>query len=169
MSEEIRVEFREAQPVFETATETRLWKIPVALAKGFAKANGAIDAAGATRVDMPYARYLEIDWATLNGSALQQFLDFLFRKQKMMIGLRLAKGAGSSGEAFGTEIPAGRYVTTIHRGAYHKVGDTYGKIVEWAARHNVELQDNSIEHYIDDPTEVPKDQVRTEVFVPVAQ
>ncbi len=169
MSEEVRVEFRNAQPVFETATETRLWKIPFALAKGFAKAGAEIDAAGATRAGMPYARYLEIDWATLNGSALRQTLDLLFRKQKMMIGLRLAEGTGSSGEAFGTQIPAGRYVTTIHRGAYHKVGDTYGKIVEWAAQQGLKLQDNSIEHYIDDPTEVPKDEVRTEVFVPVAE
>jgi GyrI-like small molecule binding domain len=169
MSEEIRVEFREAQPVYETATEARLWKIPFALGKGFAKAGEEIDAAGATRIDMPYARYLEIDWATLNGSALRQIIDLLFKKQKMMTGLRLAQGAGSNGEAFGTEIPAGRYVTTIHRGAYHKVGETYGKIVEWAAQHDLKLQDNSIEHYIDDPTEVPKDEVRTEVFVPLAE
>ena len=169
MSEEIKVEFREAQPVIETATESHLWAIPVALAKGFAKVGAEIDEAGAARVDMPYARYLEINWATLNGSPLRQILDLLFKKQKMMIGLRLAEGKGSNGESFGSVIPDGQYVTTIHRGAYHKVGDTYAKIVDWAARHNIELQDNSIEHYIDDPTEVPKHEVRTEVMVPVAK
>ena len=169
MAEEIKLEFREAQPVYEVAAQPRLWKIPMALGKGFAEAEDAIEAAGATRVDMPYARYLEIDWTTLNGSVFRQILDILFKKQKMMIGLRLARGTGSNGESFGTVIPAGRYVTTIHRGAYHKVGETYAKIVDWAARHNVDLQDNSIEHYIEDPTGMPKHKVRTEVSVPVAE
>ena len=169
MAEEIKLEFREAQPVYEVAAQPRMWQIPMALGKGFGEAGAAIEAAGAERVDMPYARYLDIDWATLGGSAFRQILDILFKKQRMMIGLRLARGTGANGESFGTVIPASRYVTTIHRGAYHKVGDTYAKIVDWAGRHNVVLQDNSIEHYIDDPTEVPKDQVRTEVSVPVAE
>ncbi len=168
MTEPITVETLPAQPVFEVAAEPKLYQIPSALASGFAEAAAAIEAAGAERTGMPYARYLEVDWNSLDNSALRQFIDIFFKRQKMQFGLKLAEAHEVDGVEFGTEIPAGRYIRTIHRGAYHKVGETYSLIVAWASAQGIKLADNSIEHYIDDPTEVPKAEVRTEVFVPIA-
>jgi effector-binding domain-containing protein len=79
---------------------------------------------------------------------LAQFLEFLSGKQKMRIGMFSSRPVESEAPAIGTEIPAGRYVTTIHRGAYHKVGDTYRRVVDWAAAENVELADSTLENYI---------------------
>ena len=112
---------------------------------------------------------LEIDWSTVHDGALKQIMEFLFKNQKMAIGLMVEEGTGSDGQAFGTEIPAGRYVATVHRGAYHEVGKTYKRMAEWAQDQGLELGDYSIEHYIDDPTEVEASQVRTQVYIPVAE
>lgn len=169
MTEPITVEELPAQPVFEVAAEPKMFQIPSALASGYAEAAAAIEGAGAERTGMPYARYIEVDWDTLNNGALKQFIDIFFKRQKMQIGLKLAAPHKVDGTVFGTQIPAGRYVRTIHRGAYHKVGDTYSRIVAWASDQGIKLADNSIEHYIDDPTEMPKQEVRTEVFVPIAE
>ena len=174
MSEPISIVERQAQPVVEVPATTRLWKIPVVLANGFRDAGNYIEQRGARRVNMPFARYLEIDWQSLRGKgAFGQFIDFLTTKQKMRIGLQIEeaperdqKGEAEAGVEVG-EIAAGRYVTTYHRGAYHKVGDTYRKIVDWAHANKVALSNNSIEHYIDDPSEKPTEDVRTEIFIAV--
>lgn len=99
--------------------------------------------------------------------AFGQFLNFLTSKQKMRIGMFPSEPVQSEGPAIGAEIAAGRYVSTIHRGAYHKVGDTYRKIVDWAAENDVKLANSSIENYIDDPTEVPMAEVRTRIWIAV--
>ena len=169
MADPISVETLAAQPAFEVRTETKFWKIAKTLASGFATAEAEIQKAGAVRKDMPYARYLEIDWSTVHDGALKQIMEFLFKNQKVAIGWMVEEGTGSDGQAFGTEIPAGRYVATVHRGAYHEVGKTYKRMAEWAQDQGLELGDYSIEHYIDDPTEVEASQVRTQVYIPVAE
>lgn len=169
MAEKILIEERAAQPVVEVAAETRLWKIPKVLASGFGMAHAHIEKSGAEVEGMPYARYLELDWQAMHGKgAFGQFLHFLTNTQKMRIGMFSSRPVASDGAAIGTEIAAGRYVTTIHRGAYHKVGETYRKIVDWAAENDVELTDSSIENYIDDPTEIPMAEVRTRIWIAVA-
>ena len=118
---------------------------------------------------MPYARYLEIDWKEMRGKgAFGQFLEVLTKKQKMRIGMFTSAPVASGGDAIGTEIPAGRYVTTIHRGAYHKVGDTYRRIYDWAMENGVTLSDGSIENYIDDPSDMPMEDVRTRIWIAVS-
>ncbi len=168
MAETIAIEERESQPVVEIAAETRLWQIPKVLAAGFGASRAHIESAGAEVEGMPFARYLEIDWQSLRGKgALGQFLEFLTAKQKMRVGMFSSRPVPSEGTAIGTEIAAGRYVTTYHRGAYHKVGDTYRKIVDWAEENDVTLADGSIENYVDDPTEMPMEDVRTRIWIAV--
>lgn len=168
MSEEIRIEEREAQPVVEVAAETRLWKIPKVLADGFAKTKAHIEKSDGKIVGMPYARYLEVDWKDMRGKGmLGQILDMLTKKQKMRIGMFSSAPLASEGELIGTEIAAGRYVTAIHRGAYHKVGDTYRRIYDWALENDVVLSNGSIENYIDDPSEMPMADVRTRIWIAV--
>lgn len=164
MPEEIAIEERKAQPVVEVAAETRLWKVPKVLAEGFGKARAHIENSGSQVIGMPFARYLEVDWKDMHGKgAIAQFLDVLTKKQKMRIGMFSSAPVNSDGEAIATEIAAGRYVTTIHRGAYHKVGDSYRRIYDWARENGVTLSDGSIENYIDDPSEMPMEEVRTRI------
>ena len=168
MTDEIAIEERKSQPVVEVAVETRLWRIPKVLASCFATARAHIESAGAEVEGMPFARYLEVDWESLRGKgAFGQFLEFLTAKQKMRIGMFSSTLVPSEGSAIGTEIAAGRYVTTFHRGAYHKVADTYRRIFDWAVANDVRLADTSIENYVDDPTEMPTDEVRTRIWIAV--
>ena len=169
MAEEITIETREAVPVVEVAAETHLWRIPKVLAESFGIARQRIEQSGAKVEGMPYARYLEIDWDDMVGKgAFAQLIAFAFSKQKMRIGMFSSESVSSENNAIGHQLPAGRYVTTIHRGAYHKVGETYRRIVEWAAENGVKLADSSLENYVDDPTEMPTEEVRTQIWIAVA-
>ena len=52
------------------AAEARLWQIPKVLAASFEKARAHIEGSDAQVVGMPYARYLEINWAETMGKGM---------------------------------------------------------------------------------------------------
>ena len=115
---------------------------------------------------MPYARYLEIDWdAQMSKGLFGQLKEFAFGTIKMRMGMFASKSVPSGGNCIGTEIAAGRYVTTIHRGAYHKVDKTYRRVFDWAQANGERLADSSMEHYIDDPTQMELAEVRTRIWI----
>ncbi|BDI60460.1 GyrI-like domain-containing protein [Qipengyuania nanhaisediminis] len=168
MADQIAIEQREAAHAVEIAANPRLWQIPKVLASGFAEARAHIERSGAAVEGMPFARYLGIDWDKMAGQGvLAQIGEFVFSRQAMRSGLFCSRPLSSEGNAIATTVPAGRYVTTYHRGAYHKVGDTYRRIVAWARENGVSLADSSLEHYIDDPTTMAMDEVRTQIWIAV--
>lgn len=66
-------------------------------------------------------------------------------------------------------LPAGRYACTIHIGPYERLPDTWSKLMgEWIPANNLRIVDGeSYELYLNDPTTTPKEQLRTEICVPV--
>jgi len=69
-----------------------------------------------------------------------------------------------AGHTFATLKAGG---ATIHFGPYMQVGKTYKRLMKYAAEHDLALIGHSIEHFIDDPTKVEKDSVRTDVMIPL--
>lgn len=53
-------------------------------------------------------------------------------------------------------LPKQFYVKTIHQGPYQKVGATYKKMYFGAMSKNIDLLDESIEIYLNDPKETKK-------------
>lgn len=170
MAEEISVRERESsQPAVEVPATVRLWQVPKALASGFAVARECIERAGGEVDGMPFARYLGIDWQSFrHKGAFAQFLQVLIGRQEMRSGLFTTRHLECEGPVITTEVPAGRYVTAIHRGHYHKVGDTYREVYDWALAQGLELEDSTLEHYIDDPSEMPITDVRTRIWIALA-
>ncbi len=67
-------------------------------------------------------------------------------------------------------MPAGRYATTTHVGPYETLGDTWARFFgEWlpASGHRIGPA-VSYEIYRNDPTKVPKDQLRTDLYISIA-
>jgi AraC family transcriptional regulator len=67
-------------------------------------------------------------------------------------------------------LPAGRYAWTVHRGPYELLGDVWARLTgEWipASGHRI-AAGPSFEVYRNTPAEVPKEQLVTELFVPIA-
>jgi AraC family transcriptional regulator len=67
-------------------------------------------------------------------------------------------------------MPAGRYATTTHVGPYETLGDTWARFFgEWlpASGHRIG-PGVSYEIYRNDPTKVPKDQLRTDLYISIA-
>jgi AraC family transcriptional regulator len=67
-------------------------------------------------------------------------------------------------------IPAGRYACTVHAGPYEQLGDVWQRFMgEWFPSSGHRIADGpSYELYLNDPSRTPKDQLRTEIRIPVA-
>lgn len=67
-------------------------------------------------------------------------------------------------------IAAGRYAHTVHIGPYEQLGDTWARLLgEWVPASGNRIGDGvSYEVYSNTPAQVPKEQLRTELYVPLA-
>jgi AraC family transcriptional regulator len=67
-------------------------------------------------------------------------------------------------------VPGGRYATTTHVGPYEKLGDVWARVMgQWLPKSGERLADSvSYEIYRNTPMEVPKEQLKTEIYVPLA-
>jgi AraC family transcriptional regulator len=67
-------------------------------------------------------------------------------------------------------IAAGRYAKTVHLGPYEQLGDAWARFLgEWVPASGNRIGDGvSFEIYKNTPAEVPKQELRTELYVPLA-
>ena len=68
------------------------------------------------------------------------------------------------------KIPAGEYASTIHVGPYEQLGDTWARFMgEWLPASGRRMGPGvSYEIYHNTPMDTPKDQLRTEIRIPLA-
>jgi AraC family transcriptional regulator len=66
-------------------------------------------------------------------------------------------------------LPAGRYACTTHFGPYERLGDAWARLMgEWLPKSGLRIADGmSYEIYRNTPAEVPKAELRTELYVPL--
>lgn len=73
-------------------------------------------------------------------------------------------GLNTEGLARGV-LPAGRWAIAVHVGPYERLHETYLDLIgRWAPTSGWELADDAVvEHYLNDPTQTPANELRTEV------
>jgi AraC family transcriptional regulator len=66
-------------------------------------------------------------------------------------------------------IPAGRYAHTLHVGPYEQLGDVWARFMgEWLPSSGHRIRDGaSLEIYQNTPLTAPKDQLRTDLYIPI--
>jgi AraC family transcriptional regulator len=68
------------------------------------------------------------------------------------------------------QVPGGRYAKTTHLGPYSELGDTWARFMgQWLPSSNERLGSGvTYEIYLNTPAEVPPEQLRTELYMPLA-
>ena len=66
-------------------------------------------------------------------------------------------------------LPAGRYACTLHIDPYEHLGDAWGRFMgQWLPQSGERCQNgDSYEIYINNPMDVPKHELRTELYIPL--
>lgn len=67
-------------------------------------------------------------------------------------------------------LPAGRYAKTLHCGSYTELGDAWARFMgQWLPHSGERLGDGApYEIYLNTPMDVPPEQLRTELYLPLA-
>lgn len=99
----------------------------------------------------PYAAYYNMDMSNLELDA----------------GIPTATLLNGAGEIQAKTIPATRAVTAVHVGPYQTLSDTYKVIWEYIAQHGLQPTGVAYEFYVDDPTEVAPEALKTEIVFPL--
>jgi effector-binding domain-containing protein len=157
-------------PVLEVEEMLPMWKMPKTLAVDYAELSAEIKAQKLDPTGVPFARYVDIDWqAQLEKGVLITLVETFSRNWHFHAGMPVSDlGYVDSGRVKPEIIPKQEYLKAIHRGPYHKVGKTYQAMVEFAKREGLSLAQESFEFYLNDPFEVDKEVLETEVLIPLA-
>ncbi|MDO5656647.1 MAG: GyrI-like domain-containing protein [Flavobacteriaceae bacterium] len=82
-------------------------------------------------------------------------------------GFMLNKNAKEKDDFEYIQIPAGKYLTTMHNGSYNTLNITYERIYKFAEVNGIEVSFNTYDVYLNDATKTEEKDLKTQIFVPV--
>jgi AraC family transcriptional regulator len=65
------------------------------------------------------------------------------------------------------ELPGGKMAKTVHKGPYEECGPTYENLFAWLAAKRKKIVAPTREVYLNDPHEVPPEEILTEIYAPI--
>ncbi|MEX1333711.1 MAG: GyrI-like domain-containing protein [Candidatus Limnocylindrales bacterium] len=127
-------------------------QIGPAMAEAFPKLFHAVASAGMEPAGTPLARYYEF------GETSTTF----------ECALPVPRAFTAAGEIEPSTVGGGDAAFALHVGPYDTIGETWGRLMAWVAEQGRTPAGPTWEVYIDDPQEVAVDQLKTELYVPLA-
>lgn len=168
MADQFEVVEKTIGPVLEIEECVKVWRMPATFTRDYKRIANYLDTHGAECVDMPYARYLDMDWEVeLNRGKLATFLAMLTKKWHFFAGMPSSKQVPGEGELISRVYPGQRFVRGVHRGPYQECSATYRALFEWAGSQGLSLKNEAIECYVNDPHEVDKADIETVILIPL--
>lgn len=126
-------------------------EIADAMASGFGEVFVFIQSQGIQARGMPMSLYMEMP----DG-------DQMAFRCGMMVSAEDAQKA--SGSVLAGVIPAGDVVTGVHVGSYANLNVSHKALWDYCDEHGFTKTMPVWEHYVDDPTTVAEDAIRTEIY-----
>ena len=151
MSYEVKLLDLADQPALIMRTITPVEKLPEFFGKAYSAIMARLTALGEYPAGMPFGAYYNLDMTALDVEA----------------GFPVFKPLPEEGELKCTVIPAGKYVSTLHRGAYDSVAPAYDALNEWARANGYEPAGIAYEYYLNDPGADLSVVAETEIRLPV--
>jgi len=151
MSYEIELLEVSARPVLAIRTRTPAEGLPQKLGVCYHAIGQYLGELGEKMAGAPFIAYYNLDMQDLD----------------VEIGFPVQVELDGRGDILAGHIPGGRAVSCIYRGPYGDMEPTYNAMMEWMAERNLEPTGVAYEFYIDDPAEIPMEQVRTQIYLPL--
>lgn len=81
------------------------------------------------------------------------------------IGYPIGKTLPDRGNIKMSEIPSGRYASTVHTGPYKKLELAYNALTKWMDENNHKANGTCYEVYLNDPVVTPEDELQTKIMM----
>lgn len=168
MTEQFEVVEKTFGPVIEIEERVGMLAMPSTFGRDFKQIMDYLQSHGAQCVDMPYARYQDMDWdKELNRGKLGAFFSMLFKKWHFFAGMPSSTVLPGEGRLESRVFGSRRYARAVHRGPYRNCGVTYKALRDWAIAQGFTLAGEAIECYVNDPREVGQDALETVILIPL--
>lgn len=117
---------------------------------------------------IPFSRYYDVDWESqMNNGFLKNLIEIFTKKWHFSCCVPVRENMEGIEKYNKETIERGKYLKTMHYGAYHKVADTYKKMYNYAKSNNLNLVGESYEFYLNSPKEVSSKELQTEILIPI--
>jgi effector-binding domain-containing protein len=159
---------KEIGQVIELEENVSMFQMPGAMGKNFKELMTFMESKNIKCTDVPYARYVNIDLdSEVNKGFISMVIDMFTRKWHFFSGFSVPEKVEVVGRIKHSFIPKQKYIKAIHKGHYHKVGDTYKKIHSYIKSEGIKVGSESFEFYMNDPHKTKPEDLETVVLMPV--
>lgn len=168
MTKEFEIIEKVIGPTIEIEEIVSVWRMPAIFGRDYKRIAEYLESQGAECRDMPYARYLNMDWnVELNRGKLATFFSLLTKKWHFLVGMPSSKELPGKDNLKSNTYTSQRYVRGVHRGPYKECSTTYKALFKWAKDQGIILKNEAIECYVNDPNEVAKADIETVILIPL--
>lgn len=150
MDYQCEIKDQPAQPTLSVRTHAAVQDLPVVIGKVYGSIAQYLGELGEEPAGMPFVAYFNMDMQNLD----------------LEIGFPVKKKLGGKGEIQASEVPAGKYATTLYVGPYDKCQGAYDALNAYIKEKGFEATGAAYEYYHDGP-EVPPEKTRTTIVLPL--
>ncbi len=141
-----------AQPVLSIRTRTTVQALPQVLGQLYGAIGQYMGELRKAPAGPPFVAYYNVDMQDLD----------------IEVGFPFAHALPGKGEIQAGEIAAGKYATCLYTGPYSGVHVAYAALSSWMQEHGYQPTGVAYEFYLNDPSEVPPEELQTRVQMPVS-
>lgn len=168
MDPKIEIVEKEFGNVIEIEQIVSMMKMPMTMGQDFTALSEYMKETGAECTVAPYARYVDIDWeAESNAGFFKMFFSMFTKKWHFFSGMTFDKELTAKGSMVPGKMEKRKYVTATHYGPYQNVGKLYKAMYLWAKKEGLEVEPESMEFYMNDPSKVKKSELETILYIPL--
>lgn len=168
MSSKFAVIEKAIGPVIEIEENVPVWRMPSTFGRDYKRIDEYLVSKGAECVDMPYARYQDMNWEVeLNRGKLSTFFSMFTKNFHFFVGMPASKELPGIGDLKSQVMQSQRYARAVHYGPYQKCAVTYKALFDWAKAQGLSFKNEAIECYVNDPHTVDKADIETVILIPL--
>ncbi len=151
MNSGIEMKEEQAQPVLSIRTRAAVQDLPGIIGESYGKIMQYMYQIGKQPAGAPFVAYYNMDMQDLD----------------LEIGFPVTEPLAGNTEINGSEIPAGKYVSMMYKGAYSGMEKPYSDMAKWIEENGYKAKSISYEYYYNSPVEVPENELQTLIVMPV--
>lgn len=168
MEQPIEIFEKDSEYTLEITAKIPSWKIPVISSKAYKNIEKYLLKSKSETSGSPFIKYVDIDWKVIsNKNLIIKLIRKFTKKWHVAAGFTVKNEMSGNRKIRPGIFPGGKYVRTIHRGAYQKAGDTYLRLLAFLKENDIKYKRESVEIYLNDPYKTKEEDLETIVMIPI--